>query len=158
MAPILKVAHAEYRDNTRRWSFVYYFCVFGAAIFSALAGLVLKLEYFIEKEGLKKDAAACLATLAAFLAAISSSGNFHDKWEANRIAASKVEALAFELTVHPFTTEREQSIYAALRDLVLERDLQIVGQGATKEKKADDNARSAGKGEAEENALAKPGK
>ena len=127
--------------------------MFGAAIFSALAGLVLKLEYFVEKEGLKKDAAACLATLAAFLAAISTSGNFHDKWEANRIAASKVEALAFELTAHPFTPEREQSIYAALRGLVLERDLQIVREGTAKGDKGEGSAAAARKSEADGSAF-----
>jgi hypothetical protein len=148
IAPVLGAMYSEYRENARQWSFVYYCCVFGAAISSALAGLILKLEYFIVSEGLKKDLAACLAVLAAFLAAISTSGNFHDKWQANRLAASQAEALAFGLTVHPFTSEHEQAMYAALRELTLTRNLQIVGQARPKEGKADDGAASAVKNDA----------
>lgn len=156
VASILSAAHVEYRDNARRWSFVYHTAIFGAAILSALAGLVLKLEYFLKDDGLKKDLAACLAMIAALFAAVSSSGNFHDKWEANRIAASKIESFAFDLKAHPFTLEREQAIYAELRDLTLERDLRIVGQGEAKDRKADSNTASIPKSPAGDGAVSKP--
>src|SRR5216683_2091414 len=69
----------EYRHNTVVWSATYFSCLFLSAAFSAFAGLVLKLEFFVKNTELKKDMAALLAVIAALLITLSSVGDFQNK-------------------------------------------------------------------------------
>lgn len=87
--------YEEYRANARNWSAAYFGCLFFSAVCAALAGLVIKLEFFLKNEGLKKDLAAVLAMLAALLITLSTIGGFHQRWWANRLAAAKIEKLAY---------------------------------------------------------------
>jgi len=87
--------YLEYRANARNWSAVYFGCLFFSAACAALAGLVIKLEFFLENDALKKDLAAVLAMLAALLITLSTVGGFHQRWWANRLAAAKIERLAY---------------------------------------------------------------
>jgi hypothetical protein len=89
--------YQEYRGNAVRWSAAYFGCVFGSAFFSALAGLLLKLEVLGSWPRLRNDLAASLAVLAALLVTLSTTGDFQRKWQANRIAAASMENLAYEL-------------------------------------------------------------
>jgi hypothetical protein len=89
--------YREYRGNAVRWSAAYFGCVFGSALFSALAGLLLKLEVLGSRPRLRNDLAASLAVLAALLVTLSTTGDFQRKWQANRIAAASMENLAYEL-------------------------------------------------------------
>lgn len=93
---VIKTYH-EYRGNAVRWSAAYFGCVFGSALFSALAGLLLKLEVLGSWPRLRNDLAASLAVLAALLVTLSTTGDFQRKWQANRIAAASMENLAYEL-------------------------------------------------------------
>jgi len=71
--------YKEYRANARNWSAVYFGYLFFSAVCTALAGLVIKLEFFLKNDGLKKDVAAVLAMLAALLITLSSVGGFHQR-------------------------------------------------------------------------------
>ena len=69
--------------------------LFLSAALSACAGVILKLEYFLQNERFKKDLAAVMAVLAALLVTLSTVGGFHQRWTANRLAAAKMERLAY---------------------------------------------------------------
>jgi hypothetical protein len=98
LASAIKKNFVEIRSAAVHWSAVNWTFTFGAAICSALAGLVIKLESpaFKAREAQRKDAAAILAMIAALLMSISTAGAFHDKWSANRQAAAHVERLGYE--------------------------------------------------------------
>ncbi len=87
----------ETRANTERWSGIYWGITFLAATLSALAGVILKFEIILRSEPLKKDLAALFSVAAAVLITISTGGDFHRKWQANRIAAADLERAGYEL-------------------------------------------------------------
>lgn len=98
--------YKEARSNAARWSGVYWGFTFLAAIFSALAGIILKVEsIFKNNEQMKKDVAALLAVCAALLITISTSGDFQRKWQANRVAASELERAAYYFLENSKTKE-----------------------------------------------------
>lgn len=97
LAQVVVDNYHRYRGNSIRWSAVYFGCLFGAAAFSALSALLLKLEILAAHPRLQKDLPAILATLAALLITLTTSGDFARKWQANRIAASDMENLAYDL-------------------------------------------------------------
>ncbi len=94
---LVVINYREYRANAVRWSAVYFGCLFGAAFLSAYAGVLLKLESLKMHPGLKNDLAAIMAALAALLITLLTIGSFEEKWRSNRIAASGMENLAYEL-------------------------------------------------------------
>ncbi len=96
MARVIWDNYREARANASRWSGVYWGLTFAAAVLSALAALVLKLETFVKSEGTKKDLAALLSVAAALMITISTSGDFQRKWQANRIAAAELERTGYE--------------------------------------------------------------
>ena len=87
--------YVEIRGNASRWSGIYWGCTFVAALFSALAGLILKLESIPIEDKPRKDVSATLAVTAAILITISTSGDFQRKWQANRIAAAELERAGY---------------------------------------------------------------
>lgn len=89
--------YKETRANTERWSGIYWGITFLAATLSALAGVILKFEIILRSEPLKKDLAALFSVAAAVLITISTGGDFHRKWQANRIAAADLERAGYEL-------------------------------------------------------------
>jgi len=122
--------YKEYRANARNWSAAYFGTLFFSAVCAALAGLVIKLEFFLKNDGLKKDLAAVLAMLAALLITLSTIGGFHQRWWANRLAAAKIEKLgyafiapdrgshmeAFSLEVQLISYERNEEIVSGESD------------------------------------------
>ncbi len=120
----------EYRANAARWSGVYFSCLFGAALLSALAGLVLKLELLQAWPRFRNDFAATAAMIAALLITLSTSGDFQRKWQANRIAAAAMENLAYELVNAKSTAERE-AVIAEIQAINDARNKGIVGEQAT---------------------------
>jgi len=89
--------YIETRVIAARWSAVYWGFTFGAAALSALAGLILKFESIVKDQAVKKDIAAVFSVVAAIMITVSSSGDFQRKWQANRIAASELERIGYEL-------------------------------------------------------------
>lgn len=137
IAMLISTDYEEYRDNTKWWSLAYYSSVFLSAILSALAGVILKLEYFAKTEGLKKDIAALLAVTAAILIAISTNGDFQRKWQANRAAAAGMENLAYDFLLKPFTDEDRKRMISEIKEVSLRRNQEIVGEGKSAPKTED---------------------
>jgi len=117
--------YLETRSNASRWSAVYWGLTFTAAVLSALAALVLKLETLIKSEGAKKDLAAMLSIVAALCITIPTSGDFQRKWQANRIAAAEFENIGYEFLQKDGVEAR--SYLAAVGKILLRRNMAIVG-------------------------------
>jgi hypothetical protein len=120
----------ETRTNASRWSGVYWGFTFTAAVFSALAGLILKFEFILRNEALKKDLAAILSMTAALLITISTSGDFQRKWQANRIAAAELERTGYELLEKNGKDSRQY--LAIVGQILLRRNFLIVGTSDNK--------------------------
>jgi hypothetical protein len=95
VAKAILTNYLEIRGNASRWSGIYWGCTFVAALFSALAGLILKLESIPIADKPRKDISATLAVTAAIVVTISTSGDFQRKWQANRIAAAELERVGY---------------------------------------------------------------
>jgi hypothetical protein len=117
--------YKENRNNASRWSGIYWGFTFTAAILSALAALVLKLESLLKNDGVKKDLVALLSVAAALLITISSSGDFQRKWQANRIAAAELERIGYEFLEKKGSDAR--TYLGAVGEILLRKHLAIVG-------------------------------
>lgn len=115
----------ETRSNASRWSGVYWGFTFIAAMFSALAGLILKFETILKNAEVKKDVAALLSVGAALLITISTSGDFQRKWQANRIAASELEQTAYDFLEHKGSDQHKY--FSVIGNIIHKRDLAVVG-------------------------------
>jgi len=125
VAKAILTNYLEVRANASKWSGVYWGCTFVAAVFSALAGLILKLESLPIEEKLRKDIAATIAVTAAILITISTSGDFQRKWQANRIAAAEIERTGYAFLEKDGTDAR--SFLATVGKTLLKRHMAIVG-------------------------------
>ncbi|KQV52871.1 hypothetical protein ASC95_08720 [Pelomonas sp. Root1217] len=117
--------HRDTRQIAALWSSLYWGFAWGAAVLSALAGLVLKVESFIPEEKLKRDIAALLTVSAALLVTVSTSGDFQRKWQANRTAAAELER-----TGYAFLERNGEDPRAFLREVgnsLQKRHLAILG-------------------------------
>ena len=125
VARVILNNYRETRGNAVRWSGVYWGFTFTAAIFSALATLILKLESFIRNDSTKKDLAAALSVTAALLITISTGGDFQRKWQANRVAAAEIESTGYKFLEK--NGENARSYLDAIGRSMLKRQLFIVG-------------------------------
>lgn len=119
--------YLEARTNASIWSGVYFGFTFVAAALSALAGLILKFEYIVKTDALKKDLAAVMSVGAALLITVSTSGDFQRKWQANRIAAAELERVGYELLASGATDPRHH--LTTVGKILLDRHTSIVGAG-----------------------------
>lgn len=123
-ATLVVTTFDQYRGIARLWSGLYNGFVLAASALGLIAALVLKLETFATKEAGKKDLSAILASTGAILAALSASGDFQMKWQANRVAAAEVESIAFVMLAP--TPPDVGAVYVRLRDVSEERHLRLV--------------------------------
>ena len=133
VARVILENYRETRTNASRWSGIYWGFTFFAAIFSALAALVLKVETIIRNEGAKKDIAALLSVAAALLVTVSTSGDFQRKWQANRVAAAELERTGYSFLENNAAEPR--TYLASVGDILLRRSLAIAGGSAKAEPK-----------------------
>ena len=124
---VLATNYHEFRDNSSNWSGLYYGCLFLSAFLSAMAALVLKWESFPNKPQWKKDLAALCATIATILITLSTVGNFQQKWQANRLAATAMQNLVYEVWAKAAGCESKTDIYARIEEINLLRNQEIVG-------------------------------
>ncbi|WP_233810278.1 hypothetical protein [Paraburkholderia sp. HP33-1] len=82
---------------TKLWSLLYHGFVFGAAILSAAAALILQLKSISIEPTSRTDLATALAAISSLLAVISASGGFAAKWRANRITKGTLEQIQIDL-------------------------------------------------------------
>ncbi len=113
----------EFRGAARNWSGVYHTFQFGAAILSAVAALVLKIEG-VGSLQTRNDWGAALAAASTLFITLLTTGRFKDKWEANRIAAFAVRDLGYEIET---TGANLDKILTDLRHIGLTRNNTIVG-------------------------------
>jgi len=126
---IIRDSYVEYRNNARNWSAVYFGGLFFSAVCAALAGVIVKLEFLLEDEKLKRDLAALLAMVAALLITLSTVGGFHQRWLANRLAAAKMERLGYAF----MTADRKNNLAAfsaKIQAISFERNEDIVSGGS----------------------------
>jgi len=109
---------ARYRRSTKLWSSCLYSCLFGAAILSALAGVIPQ----IHSSG-TKDLATALALTASLVTTISGIGRFSQKWEASRMARAHTEALQ----IQRLGGVSDASICAQLEQIIVSQSLEVVG-------------------------------
>ena len=119
----------NYRSNSTRWSFAYFGCTFGSAVLGAFAGVILKLDRLAARDVLRKDLASIFAAVAALLITLSTTGDFEQKWRANRIAASQMENVAYELSD---PTTKYEDIVAAIAEINEARNDAIIAKEAKK--------------------------
>ena len=119
--------YREYRGNTIKWSAAYFGCLFGSAFLSAMAGLLLKLEILGSYPKARNDLAAAMATVAALLVTLSTTGDFQRKWQANRAAAAAMENLAYEL-IRPSAATSLDAILTRIQTINDARNRGIIGE------------------------------
>jgi len=115
----------ETRTNASAWSGLYWGFTFLAAALGALAGLILKFEFILKNEAVKKDVAAIFSVTAALLIVISTSGDFQRKWQANRIAAAELERTGYELLEKNGADAR--SYFAVIARILHNRHVTVLG-------------------------------
>ena len=96
VANVILNNYHETRQYASQWSGVYWGFTFAAGVFSALAALILKFEFFMKDDAMKKDLASILSVTAALLVTLSTSGDFQNKWQSNRNAAADLEQLGYQ--------------------------------------------------------------
>jgi hypothetical protein len=89
--------------------------------------LLLKLEMLSERPKLRNDLAASLATIAALLVTLSTAGDFQRKWRANRIAASAMENLAYDV-LRPAAATNLDTLLTRIQAINDARNAGIVGE------------------------------
>ncbi|MEM5402748.1 hypothetical protein [Paraburkholderia unamae] len=119
--------YVEFRKAAKYWSAIYNSFQFGAAILSAIAALVLKLDA-IENLAFRNDLGAGLAAASALLIAMLTTGRFKDKWQANRVAAFAVRDLSYEIAK---ANAGPDKILSSLQHIGLTRNNAIVGLPTT---------------------------
>jgi hypothetical protein len=134
LAIVLATNYHEFRNNSSRWSFAYFGCLFLSAVLSAFAAFILKLECFPNQPALKKDVAALCSTVAAVLITLSTVGNFQQKWQANRLAATAMQNLVYEAW-QDGSTQDKATIYTKIEEINLLRNQEIVGGDVTSKSK-----------------------
>lgn len=126
LGKLVATNYSEYRANAVKWSAAYFGCLFGAAFLSACAGVLLKLESLKECLGLRNDLAAIMAALASLLITLLTIGSFEKKWRSNRIAASDMENLAYDL-LRSGAAEETDAILTRIQKINEARNYGIVG-------------------------------
>jgi hypothetical protein len=127
MGIVLATNYHEFRTNSMWWSFAYYGCLFFSAFLSAMAAFILKMECFPSRPERKRDLAALCATIAAVLITLSTVGNFQQKWQANRLAATAMQNLVYDVWGKAAGCESKADIYTRIEEINLLRNQEIVG-------------------------------
>jgi hypothetical protein len=85
----------HYESGRKWWSKLYHGSIYGSALLSALAALILKLDLF-RRRRLRKyrnDLSAILAFMAALLMTFSGNQEFYTRWQLDRLASKSTEDL-----------------------------------------------------------------
>ena len=109
---------------TKLWSLTHHGFMFGAAIFSGLAALVLQIKSLPIGVDARTDIGSGLAFLATIIGTISASGGFARKWRANRVAKGALERLSIDFSD---STCHLPDIRARLKAINEQRNEEIVG-------------------------------
>jgi uncharacterized membrane protein len=117
-----------FNNGSRFWSTVHHWSLGVSAVTSALAAIVIKLNWL--KEALptvyanREDAVAIFAALATIITAVSAAGSFGRKWQTNRISRGRIERLQIALSDPAASAS---AIRDELQDIMKKHDEGIVG-------------------------------
>lgn len=87
---------SDYKAAQWRYTAAYHTCIFGAAIFSALAALLVKVRvtmFGLRDRTRRENWTATTAAIAALLITISTAGNLQQSWQDNMTRRYAVESL-----------------------------------------------------------------
>ena len=117
-----------FNNGSRLWSAVHHWSLGVSAVTSALAAVVIKLNWLKEAwpavYANRDDVVAILAALATIITAVSAAGNFGRKWQTNRISRGRIERLQVVLSD---STASASAIRDELQDIMKKHDEGIVG-------------------------------
>lgn len=117
-----------FNNGSRLWSAVYHWSLGVSAVTSALAAVVIKLNWLKDAwptvYANREDAVAILAALATIITAVSAAGSFGRKWQTNRISRGRIERLQVALS-DPAASAA--AIRDELQDIMKKHDEGIVG-------------------------------
>lgn len=116
-----------FNTGSHLWSAVHHWSLGISAVCSALAAVVLKLNWAHEvfpTAADRDDLAAVLAALATLITAISAAGSFGRKWQSNRISRGRVERLQIALSD---PTANTSTIRHELQDIIKQHDERLIG-------------------------------
>lgn len=116
-----------FNTGSRLWSAVHHWSLGLSAVCSALAAVVLKLNWAHEvfpAAADRDDLAAVLAALATLITAISAAGSFGRKWQSNRISRGRVERLQIALSD---PAANAATIRHELQDIIKQHDERLIG-------------------------------
>ena len=122
----LRQNYEETRQDATRWSAVFWGTTFFGLLASAAGALVLKLESLNLSDVQRKDWGAVLAGAAALAVSLAASGDFRQKWQANRLAAGELERRAYKLLAEKNPSVSEY--YEAIADIQFKRTTLITGK------------------------------
>ncbi len=91
---------SEYKNEklwVKLWSLIHHSFLFGGAVFSALAALVLQLTWSIPSVN-SVDLGTILAAAGALAGTIAGVGRFERKWRTNRLTRNRLNQLQITLT------------------------------------------------------------
>lgn len=117
-----------FNNGSRLWSTVHHWSLGFSAASSALAAIVIKLNWLEHAlptiYANRDDAVALCAGLATIITAISAAGSFGRKWQTNRISRGRIERLQIALS-DPAASAT--SIRDELQDIMKKHDEGIIG-------------------------------
>jgi hypothetical protein len=122
----LRQNYVETRQDATRWSAVFWGATFFGLLASASGALILKLESLKLTDVQRKDWGAVLAGAAALAVSLAASGDFRQKWQANRLAAGELERRAYKLLAEKNPSVSEY--YEAIADIQFKRTTLITGK------------------------------
>ncbi len=109
---------------TKLWSFAHHGFLFGAAILSASAAIILKVIPDLSTIS-SENLAAIFASIAALMSTIGGLGGFQRKWQTNRRTKSSLEKLQIELMSDQVDTPK---IRSSLQETIVKHHEGIIGE------------------------------
>lgn len=93
--------YRHYNRGAKLWSLTHHGVLYGSAIASASAAVIVQLQDLpVRVELSPTDLSTLLAALAALLATTAGVGGFERKWRANRVSRTKMELLRERLELN----------------------------------------------------------
>lgn len=117
-----------YSHGSRLWSAMHHWSLGVAAILSALASIIIKMDWlksnFPSLYSSREDIVAILAFLATLITTIAAAGGFGRKWQTNRVSRGRIDRLRIAIS-NPAADAKE--IRDELQDIIKKHDEGIIG-------------------------------
>jgi hypothetical protein len=105
----------RFNRGAKMWSLAHHGVLFGSAIASASAAVIVQLQDVPIRVPLSPtDLSTLLAALAALLATTAAVGGFERKWRANRVSRTRMELLRERLEANVIDIEKALDEYSCI--------------------------------------------